>query len=351
MCIRDRDISGASCIMVIGSNTNEAHPVIALEVKRAARKGAKLIVVNPLEIGLCRLADIWLRLRPGSDVALLMGMARVVLEEGLADMEFVSQRCENFEAFKESLAGFDLDTVEKVTGVSKVNIVEAARMYAKNKPASIIYTMGVTQHSHGTDNVLAIANLAMLTGNVGKPYSGVNPLRGQNNVQGACDMGALPNVYPGYQSVADPAIAAKFESAWGGKLSTKPGLTMTEMIDAIDRGQIKALYIMGENPVLADADATHVAKALGKLEFLVAQDIFLNETNRMAHVVLPAASFAEKDGSFTNTERRVQRVRKVVEPPGEARTDWGIICSLAARMGAGGFDFLTAEEIMEEVRT
>ncbi|MEW6142146.1 MAG: formate dehydrogenase subunit alpha [Chloroflexota bacterium] len=343
------EIGDASCVVVIGSNTTEAHPVIGLEVKRAVRRGAKLIVINPLEIALCRSADLWLRHKPGSDVALVMGMARAILEQGLADMDFVAQRCENFEAFKESLADFDLDTVEKVSGVSKEHIVEAARMYAANGPASILYTMGITQSSHGTDNVLAIANLAMMTGNVGKPSSGVNPLRGQNNVQGACDMGALPNVYSGYQSVADPAIAAKFETAWGGKMSTKPGLTMTEMVGAIDRGEIKALYIMGENPVVADADATHVAKALEKLEFFVAQDIFLTETSRLAHVVLPAASFAEKDGTFTNTERRVQRVRKAVEPPGEARTDWSIVCSVASRMGASGFDFLTAEEIMNEI--
>lgn len=343
------EIGGAACIMVIGSNTTEAHPVIGLEVKRAVRRGAKLIVIDPLEIALCRSADLWLRHKPGSDVALIMGMARVILERGLADMDFITQRCENFEAFKESLAEFDLDTVEKVSGVSKKDIVEAASMYAANRPASILYTMGITQHSHGTDNVLAIANLAMLTGNIGKPSSGVNPLRGQNNVQGACDMGALPIVYSGYQSVADPAVAAKFESAWGGKLSIRPGLTMTEMVGAIDRGEIKALYVMGENPVVADADATHVVKALEKLEFLVAQDIFLTETGRLAHVVFPAASFAEKDGTFTNTERRVQRVRKAVEPPGEARTDWSILCSLASRMGASGFDFLTAEEIMKEI--
>ncbi len=343
------EIADAGCIVVIGSNTTEAHPVIGLEVKRAVRRGAKLIVINPLEIALCRRADIWLRHRPGSDVALVMGMARVILEQGLADMDFVNQRCENFDEFKESLGEYDLDTVERLTGVSRENIVEAARTYATFKPAAILYTMGITQSSHGTDNVLAIANLAMLTGNLGRSSSGVNPLRGQNNVQGACDMGALPNVYPGYQSVADPAIAAKFEAAWGGKMNTKPGLTMTEMVGAIDRGEMRALYVMGENPVLADADANHVIKALEKLEFLVAQDIFLTETSRLAHVVLPAASFAEKDGTFTNTERRVQRVRKAVEPPGEALPDWRIVCNVASRMGASGFAYLTAEEIMKEI--
>jgi formate dehydrogenase alpha subunit len=345
------EISNAALIMVIGSNTTEAHPVIGLEVKKAIGRGAKLMIVNPMEIPLCRNADLWVRQAPGSDVALLMGMCRVILENNWADLEYIAQRCENFDEFKKSLADYDLTTVEKLTGVSRKDIVEAARLYASVKPASILYTMGITQHSHGTDNVLAVANLAMLTGNVGKPFSGVNPLRGQNNVQGACDMGALPNVYTAYQSVADPAVTAKFEAAWGGKMSLKPGMTMTDMIGAIDRGEIRALYVMGENPVVADADAAHVAKALQKLEFFVAQDIFLTETSQLAHVVLPAASFAEKEGTFTNTERRVQRVRKAVEPPGEARTDWAIVCNIAARMGGRGFEFLTAEEIMKEINS
>jgi len=344
-----QEIDDAACIIAIGTNTTEAHPVIGLEVKKAVNKGNKLIVINPREIKLTQWADIWLRQIPGSDVAVIMGMAKVIVDEDLYDKAFVEARCENFDAFKESLKQYDLDFVEKTTGIPKAKIQEAARMYATTKPASILYTMGITQHTHGTDNVMAIANLAMLTGNIGKPSSGVNPLRGQNNVQGACDMGALPNVYPAYQQVADPNNKAKFESAWGAKLSDKPGLTVTEMMDAAHEGKIKAMYIIGENPPLSEADANHALAALRKLDFLVVQDIFQTETTREADVILPATTFAEKDGTFTNTERRVQRVRKAVEPPGDAKPDWWITCQIARHMGANGFDFQSAEEIMTEV--
>ncbi len=253
-------------------------------------------------------------------------MMRVIVDEGLMDSSFIEERCENFEEFRDSLKAFDLDFVEQITGVPSENVAEAARMYATSNPATILYAMGITQHSHGTDNVMAIANLAMLTGNVGKPSTGVNPLRGQNNVQGACDLGALPNVYPGYQSVAEPAIKEKFENAWGASLSDKPGLTVTEMLDAAHDGRIKALYIVGENPPLSEPDASHALEALKKVDFLVVQDIFLSETAQEADVVLPAASFAEKDGTFTNTERRVQLVRKAIEPIGDSKPDWWIIC-------------------------
>jgi len=345
------DIGEAACVLLIGCNPSIAHPVIALEVRKAAKRGAKVIIINPREIPLRRFADAWVRHLPGSDVALLMGMMRVILEENLADTAFVNDRCENFEAFKASLADFSLDRVEKLTGVPAGEIGAAARMYATAKPASILFTMGITQSSHGTDNVLAVANLAMLTGNVGRPWSGVNPLRGQNNVQGACDMGALPNVYSGYQSVADPAIASKFAALWGGTMPMKPGITLTETIPAIHEGRVKAMYLMGENPVLSEADALHAKTALEKLDFLVAQDIFLTESAALAHVVLPAASFAEKEGTFTNTERRVQRVRAAVEPPGEAKPDWWILGEIARRMGAKGFAFENAEQIMGEVAT
>src|SRR3972149_1720342 len=314
-----RDIGDSACILAIGTNTTSTHPVIALEVKRAKDKGGKLIVANPREIALCRNADLWLSHRPGSDVALLMGMMRVIVDENLYDAAFIEKRCENFDAFKASLANFDLDSVEKISGVPKQKIAEAARMYATSKPAAILYAMGITQHSHGTDNVLAIANLAMLTGNIGKPSSGVNPLRGQNNVQGACDMGALPNVYSGYQSVVDPAVKKKFEDAWGKTLSGAAGLTLPEIFEGIHKGQIKDLYIIGENPILTDPDLHHVEHALAETEFFVVQDIFLTETAKYAHVVLPATSFAEKDGTFTNTERRVQRVRKAIEPIGNSK--------------------------------
>ena len=240
------EIGDASCILAIGTNTTAAHPVIGLEVKRAVFNGRKLIVANPREIELVRFADLWLRHRPGTDVALLMGMMRVIVDEELLNSSFIEERCENFDTFKESLEEFDLAIVEKVTGVPSSQIVEAARMYATNCPAALFYAMGITQHSHGTDNVLAVANLAMLTGNIGKPSSGVNPLRGQNNVQGACDLGALPNVYTGYQAVSDPTIKGKFEAAWDCLLPAEPGLTLTEIIDAAYEGQIKALYLVGE---------------------------------------------------------------------------------------------------------
>ncbi len=343
------EIGDASCILAIGTNTCSAHPVIALEIIKAAGKGGKLIVANPLEIGLVRFADLWLQHKPGTDIALLMGMMRVIVDEGLLDSSFIEERCENFEAFQESLQTFDLDFAEKVTGVPGELIAEAARMYAGNSPATILYAMGITQHTHGTDNALALANLAMLTGNIGKPSTGVNPLRGQNNVQGACDMGALPNVYSAYQSVADPAIRAKFEEAWNCSLPDTPGLTMTQIFQPEHSEQIKAMYLVGENPVLSDADASHVEQVLANLEFLVVQDIFLSESARLAHVVLPAASFAEKDGTFTNTDRRVQRVRQAVEPVGDSKPDWWITCQIARKMGAGDFDFAHPSEIMDEI--
>ncbi len=343
------EIGDAGCILAIGTNTTEAHPVIGLEIKRAVDKGAKLIVANPRDISLVRWADLWLRHNPGTDVALLMGMMRVIVDEGLIDSSFIEQRCENFDAFKDSLKGFDPDVVERITGVPKNQVAEAARIYATNKPSTILYAMGITQHSHGTDNVIATANLAMLTGNIGKPSTGVNPLRGQNNVQGACDLGALPNVYPGYQAVADPAIRQKFEAAWGCSLDPNPGLTLTEVLDTAYGGQMKAIYLTGENPMLSEPDAKHAREALEQLEFFVVQDVFLSETARLADVVLPAVTFAEKDGTFTNTERRVQRVRKVIEPIGNARPDWWITCQIAQRMGSKGFDFSHPYQIMDEI--
>ncbi len=343
------EIGHAACVLAIGTNTTVAHPVIALRVKRAVARGTKLIVINPKEIDLCRHAAIHLRNRPGTDVPLLMGMARVIVEEGLADTEFIEQRCDDFEAFRQSLDSFDLDTVEQTTGVPKQQIIEAARCYATVNPATILYAMGVTQHSHGTDNVLAVSNLALLTGNVGKPSTGVNPLRGQNNVQGSCDMGALPNVYPGYQRVDNPDVKAKFEAAWGCELDGQAGLTHTEIFDAVCDDRIKAMYLVGENPMLSEANANHVAEALDRLPFLVVQDIFLTETAERADVVLPAATYAEKDGTFTNTERRVQRVRKAVDSPGEARPDWWIVTQIAQRMGATGFDFTEPAQIMAEI--
>ena len=343
------EISRAACILAIGTNTTAAHPVIALKIKEAKEKGATLIVANPKEIDLCRHADIFLQHQPGSDVALLMGMMRVIVDEGLLEEAFIEKRCENFQAFKESLNNFDLGFVQKTTGVPKEKIIKAAQIYATKKPSAIFYAMGITQHTHGTDNVLATSNLALLTGNIGKPSTGVNPLRGQNNVQGACDLGALPNVYPGYQKVDNLDVKKKFESAWGCSLSDKAGLTHLEIFDAIYNKKIKILYLMGENPVLSEANAKHVKAALKKLEFFVAQDIFLSETAKFADVVLPAASFAEKDGTCTNTERRIQRVRKAIEPIAEARPDWWIICEIAKRLKARGFDFTHPSQVMDEI--
>ena len=344
-----KDINAAKCILAIGTNTTDAHPIIGMNIRRATRQGTKLIVANPLEIGLVRDADLWLQHRPGTDVALLMGMMKVIVDDSLLDTAFIEQRCENYDAFKDSLKNYPLDLVERVTGVPGKKVAEAARMYATNSPATILYTMGITQHTHGTDNVMAVANLAMLTGNIGKPGAGVNPLRGQNNVQGACDMGALPNVYPGYQNVSIEASREKFEAAWDAKLNPDPGKTLTEVIPAAHEGKIKAIYLMGENPSLSDPDASHVREALQKLELFVVQDIFLTETARLADVVLPATSFAEKDGTFTNTERRVQRVRKAIKPVGNSRPDWWITCQLAQRMGAKGFDFENPSQIMDEI--
>jgi formate dehydrogenase alpha subunit len=343
------DIPEAECLFVIGSNTTEAHPVIGFNVKRAVRRGTRLIVADPRRIHLVRFADIWLRHKPGTDIALLMGMMKIILDEGRHDLSFIEERCEDFDDFKESLAEFDVDFVEKTTGVPREMIIKAARMYAEGDPSAILYTLGITEHSHGTDNVMALANLAMLTGNIGQPGSGVNPLRGQNNVQGACDMGALPNVYPGYQAVTSPEIKDKFEAIWGGNLSLEKGLATPEMLDAACDGELEALYLIGENSVLSEPNVNYVRKALSSLDFLIVQDIFLTETAELADVVLPAASFAEQDGTFTSTERRVQRVRKAIPPPGDARADWLITCQIAKGMGARGFDFEHPSQIMDEI--
>ena len=343
------EIKNAGCIFAIGTNTTYAHPVISFEMKKAVKNGAKMIVANPKEIELCEYADIFLQHIPGSDVALMMGMARLIYENGWWDRDFVNEHTENFDEFVKSLENFDPEFVEKITGVPIDKIKAAAEIYATSRPSMIFYAMGITQHSHGTDNVLATSNLALLTGNIGRESSGVNPLRGQNNVQGAGDMGALPNVFPGYQKVDDPEARRKFEKAWGVSLPDKPGITHTEIFDGVLDGKIKALYQVGENPVISEANASHVMKAIEKLEFFVVQDIFLTDTAKYADVVLPATSFAEKDGTFTNTERRVQRVRRAINPVGESMPDWKITSEIAKRMGAKGFDFESPAQIMEEI--
>ncbi len=328
-----QEIENHDLIFVIGSNTTESHPIIGLKMKKAVRKGAELIVADPRKIDLVRFSSLWLQHKPGTDVALLNSIMHVIVKEGLIDEKFINERTEGFESFRDSLKEFTPEKGEKITGVSAEKITKAALMYGNAVRPGIYYTMGITQHSHGTDNVLAIANLALMTGNLGRECTGVNPLRGQNNVQGATDMGCIPNFLTGYQSVEVSAIRKRFEKAWGVKLPEKKGLTATEMINAAIEGKIKSLYIMGENPVISDPDMNHTMKALKSLEFLVVQDIFLTETAELADVILPAACFAEKDGTFTNTARMVQRIRKAVEPPGEAKEDSSIIIALSEKFG------------------
>jgi formate dehydrogenase alpha subunit len=328
------EIENNDVLFVIGSNTKESHPIIALRMIKAKRKGAKIIIADPRRVSLVRFADIWIQHKPGTDVALLNGMMHVIIKEGLVKKDFIESMTEGFDdEFRKNLEEYTPEKASQITGVPAETIVKAARMYASSPKAGIYYTMGITQHAHGTENVFSIANLALMTGNLGKESAGVNPLRGQNNVQGATDMGCIPNMYPGYQRVAIPAIKEKFEALWKKKLSDKEGMTATEMMPAADKGLLKALYIMGENPVVSDPDTTHVIKALKKLDLLVVQDIFMTETAELAHVVLPGSSFAEKVGTFTNTERRVQRVRRAVNSPGSAMKDSLIIMELSKRMG------------------
>ena len=336
-------------LFIIGSNTTEAHPVIGGKMKRAARNGARLIVVDPRHIELVDHAALWLQLTPGTDAALVNGMMNIIINEGWADQEFIAKRCENYDELWEVVKKYTPDVVSEITGVPQDKIRAAAELYARTAKAGIFYTLGITEHTTGTANVMNLANLAMVTGHVGVPHAGVNPLRGQNNVQGACDMGALPNVYSGYRNVTKPENAAIFEEAWGVSLNRDLGLRIPEMFDAMHAGELKAMYIMGEDPILTDADANHVRGAIEALEFLVVQDIFMTETAKYADVILPAGCYAEKDGTFTNTERRVQRVRKAVEPPGEARADWEIIQDLSTRMGYP-MHYGSAAGIFEEIR-
>jgi len=343
------EIKNADCILITGSNTSETHPIMALKIKEALRKnGARLIVADPRKIEMTKFSHLWLRQKPGTDVALFNGMMNVIISEGLYDKEFILKRTEGFKKLEGMLHQYTPDYVEGITGVPASDIISAARMYAKANRASIIFAMGITQHTTGTDNVLSLANLAMLTGNVGKESSGVNPLRGQNNVQGACDMGALPNVYPGYQSVSEERIREKFEQMWGVDLPQKEGLTVVEMIHAANERKVRAMYIMGENPFLSDPNSNLTRKALKKLDFLVVQDIFPTETSEYADVVLPAASFAEKEGTFTNTERRVQRVRRALRVPGQAKADWEIISDLAVKLGYP-MKYSSPARIMDEI--
>jgi formate dehydrogenase alpha subunit len=344
------DIEKANVILITGSNTTENHPVLSSYVKRAVtQKGAKLIVVDPRRIPIVDFAAVWLRQKLGTDVAWVNGMMHVIIKEKLYDEAYVTSRTVGLDDIKKMVEKYTPEVVEGITGIPKDHLIKAARLYASAKAASILYAMGITQHITGTDNVKSLANLAMLCGNVGIEGGGVNPLRGQNNVQGACDMGALPNVYTGYRRVTDLAIRETMAKAWGvEKLPDKNGLAVTEMMKAAHEGQLKAMVIIGENPMVSDPDLKHARGSIEKLDFLVVQDIFMTETAQLADVVLPSASFAEKDGTFTNTERKVQRVRKAVSSPGEAREDWDILCDLSTRMGYP-MKYNSPKEIMDEI--
>jgi formate dehydrogenase alpha subunit len=341
------EIEGSDVIFVIGSNPTENHPVIGSKIKRAIKNGTKLIVADPRNIELSSMADICLHQKPGTDVALINGLMHIMIKEGLYDKKFVEERTEGFDDMASTVEEYTPEKVAQITGVSAEDIIKTARLFASAEKGAIYYAMGITQHSNGTDNVMSLANLAMITGNVGKECTGVNPLRGQNNVQGACDMGALPNVYTGYQPVNNSSVKEKFESAWNVKLSDKPGLTAVEIFNQAGK-QIKAVYVFGENPVMSDPDQLHIIEALKSLDFLIVQDIFMTDTAQYADVVLPGVSFAEKDGTFTNTERRVQLVRKAVKPQGNARDDWKIICGVAQHMGYD-MDYTSTSEIMDEI--
>lgn len=341
----------AKCIFVIGSNTTENHPVIGMKIKKnVLYNGAKLIVADPRRIDLASIADVYMPHLPGSDVALFNAMMNVIISEGLADEKFIAEHTEGYEAVAEIVKKYTPEFAEPITGVPAEKIRQAARIYAESEASAICYAMGLTQHRTGTDNVKSACNLAMLTGNIGRPGTGVDPLRGQNNVQGACDMGGLPNVFTAYQAVTADAAREKFEKAWGVSLPANVGTVLTEVINKAHHGDVRALYVLGENPMMSDPDLEHVEEALEKIDFVIVQDIFMSETAKLADVVLPGASFAEKDGTFSNTERRVQRVRKAISPPGEARSDWEIICDLATRMGYP-MSYANAEEIFEEIRT
>jgi formate dehydrogenase major subunit len=342
------ELEDANCIFIIGSNTSVAHPLVATRIYRARARGAKVIVADPREIQMARFADIYVRQRLGSDVALVNGMMHAIYKNGWHNQAFVDERTENFEAFVEMIEKFPPERAAEITGIAAETIVKMGEYYAKAEASSIVYCMGITQHTTGVDNVKTLANLAMLCGQIGRPSTGVNPLRGQNNVQGACDMGGLPNVYPAYQVVSVPENQQKFETAWNAKLPTNVGLTIMELVDGLESGKVKALVIMGENPAVSDPDSGHVKHALKAAEFLMVMDIFPTPTTELAHVVLPGCSFAEKDGTFSNSERRVQRVRKALDPPGEAHVDWMIFQDLANRMGYS-MNYESAEDVFTEI--
>jgi formate dehydrogenase alpha subunit len=344
------EIEDAGCIFVIGSNTTACHPLVARRILRAKDRGASLIVADPRNIHLARFADVAVNHRLGSDVALLNGMMHIIINNNWHDREYISQRTEGFDELKAAVESYTPERVREITGVKAAELEDMARLYATHRPSSLLYAMGITQHTSGVDNVKSCCNLALLCGNVGVYGGGVNPLRGQNNVQGACDMGGLPNVFPGYQPVGDDKIREKFAAAWGAELPGRAGYTVTEMVQMMIEGDLKALYVIGENPKLSDADRNHLNKALAKLDFLAVQGLFLSETAQVADVVLAAASVAEKDGTFTNTERRCMRIHKAIEPIADTLPDWQIIAKLSGAMGYD-MDYAGPDEIFNEMAT
>jgi len=343
------ELEDSDCIFIIGSNTSVAHPLIATRIFKAKKNGAKIIVLDPRKVHISEIADIYANHKMGTDVALLNGIMHVILKNGWHDQAYIDEQTEAFETCKNVIESFTEEMAADICGIDVDVIRQVAEYYAKAEKASIVYCMGITQHTTGVDNVKTLANLAMLTGNLGKESCGVNPLRGQNNVQGACDMGGLPNVLTAYQPVTSADAREKFAKAWEvEQLPEQIGRTIPAMLEGLEDGSIKALYIMGENPVVSDPDVNHVKKALEKADLLVVQDIFLTATAEMADVVLPGVSFAEKDGTFSNTERRVTRVRKAVEPRGEARQDWQILQDVSTRFGYP-MNFSGPEQVFEEI--
>ncbi|MGE5263065.1 MAG: formate dehydrogenase subunit alpha [Acidobacteriota bacterium] len=351
------EIYNCDVAIVTGSNTAETHPIIALQMKDAAmHHGTRVIIADPRRVEMVNFAALWLNQRPGTDVPLFSAMAQVILREKLYNEPFIRERTENFDAFAKSMEDFTPEFAENITGVAAEDIMRAARMYATAKRGAIYWALGIPEHTHGTENAMALIHLALLTGHIGREGTGLNPLRGQNNVQGASDVGAMPWDYPGYQKADDPAVVEKFRSAWGYAPPPKRGLSTTEIAEAWATGAVKAMYIMGENPLMSEPNLKHSYHAIENLEFLVCQDMFINETGRFADVILPGCSWAEKDGTFTNTDRRVQRVRKVFEPFGDSRADWQIVCNMAMRLNKKlgrtstvYWDFCDPEEILEEI--
>jgi formate dehydrogenase major subunit len=345
-------IEEADVIFCIGSNNMEAHPLFGRKIIRAKKNGAKLIVADPRYTPTAKLADVYLEFKTGTDVALMNGMMKLIIDEGLQDDEFIRTRTKGYDELKDVVSKYDIDKVVEITEADKDKLIETTMDYAKAEKAAIVYSLGITEHSHGADNVMCTANLAMLTGNIGRNGTGVNPLRGQNNVQGACDMGALPSDYPGYRKVADQETTDWFNEYWGTNLPSTPGLTLVEMMNAAHAGDLKVLYIHGEDPVLSDADITHTKESLANLDMLVVQELFMTDTAQVADVVLPAAGWGEQEGTFTSGERRVQVLRKAQDPPGEAMLDWRIMEEIAVRMGVPRekFHYESAQDIFEEVR-